>query len=85
MATDAQVKTVREHIDKALTVFEKDLVRRPQWGEITFEKAEADLLRAKDVLIYLKGLPIEALPVNAISNTTSAILGRGASIYQIAA
>jgi hypothetical protein len=73
MATEAQVKTLRDHIEKALAVFQKDLVRRSQWGEITFEKAEPDLQRAKDVLVYLKELPLNVLPDGIASNTTSTV------------
>jgi hypothetical protein len=75
MATEAQVKGLRDHIEKSLAFFQKDLVRRQQWGEITFEKAEADLRRAEDVLVYLKELPVDVLPDGVINNASSAIQG----------
>ena len=69
MATGTQIKTIREQIEKSLAILQKDLIRRPQWGEITFEKAEADLQRAKDVITYLNELPIDVLPDSVVTNT----------------
>ncbi len=75
MADEQRVKTLRAEVEKNLAVFEKALIKRADWGTITFDKAEADLKRAKDVLTYLKDLPVEVLPDgvmnSAISQTTA--------------
>ncbi|MCM2303069.1 MAG: hypothetical protein NDJ72_00080 [Elusimicrobia bacterium] len=67
------MKALRDHTDKALAVYQKDLVKRSQWGEITFEKAEADLVRAQELLTYLKELPLDVLPDGVINSTNTAV------------
>ena len=67
MADTAKVTALNAALDKALELFKKDLIRRKEWGSITFEGAEPDLKRAQDILNYLKQLPTEDLPDNVIS------------------
>lgn len=67
MATVEQIKPLMTAIDQALEYLNKDLITRPAWGSINFEKAAPDLKRAKSLLDYLKVLPLENFADNAVS------------------
>lgn len=70
MADSNQVKTLTASIDKALEFFKKDLVRRSEWGSITFEKAEPATLNkglprpgGADLHHHAMTLHLDAMPV----------------------
>jgi len=73
MATKQQADSLKTVIDKALTYFEKNLLSRPEWGAVNFDGASHDLERLKSTLSYLKILPLEALPDQAVNSITQSI------------
>jgi len=74
MTTSQQKEALNQAIEGALGILNKDLVRRNDWGRITFASAEPDFKRAKGILDYLKVLPTEALPDNEMGNITTSIV-----------
>lgn len=73
MATKEQAKSLVDLITKALEFYNNNLLSRSEWGAINFNGASNDLDRTKNILSYLKILPLESLPDNAINQITSAI------------
>lgn len=73
MATKEQAKNLVDLISKALELYNNNLLSRQEWGAINFNGASNDLDRTKNILSYLKILPLEALPDHAINQITAAI------------
>ena len=67
MANEAVVKALITVIDQALELFGKNLLSRQEWGSINFNSASLDLDRAKGIFAYLKVLPLDSLPDNAVN------------------
>jgi hypothetical protein len=50
---------------------EVDLIRRPEWGDVSFEDTEADIAHILDLCETLKSLPIAFIPDGELRNITS--------------
>lgn len=61
MASEQHTKPLMDSIDKSLEYQKKDLVKRTEWGSITFDKASHDLNRIFSIVGHLKILPIDQL------------------------
>lgn len=68
MADENQVKALMQSIEKILEYQDKSLVSRPEWGSISFAKAEKDFDRIFSVLGYLKVLPLEYLTDTSVKD-----------------
>lgn len=73
MATETSIENLRNTIDELLAYKEKELIKRPEWGEINFEQIEFTFQRLWDLVEHLKVLPIEYLLENISTNTTKKI------------
>ena len=73
MATPEAVTAIQEKVQTAVAFRQKKLLRRPEWGSVTFENAEPDFDRIFTILAHLKILPLENLPDDAIVNVTARI------------
>ena len=69
MAKEETVKSLQEAIAEAIRFKEKEMVSRPEWGTINFQKAEAVFERIYNIIDPLTTLPLEYLPED-IANTT---------------
>lgn len=61
MASEQHTKPLMDSINKGLEYQKKDLVKRNDWGSITFDKASHDLDRVFSIIGHLKVLPIDQL------------------------
>jgi hypothetical protein len=71
MATEQHIKPLIQSLEKALEYQQKDMIRRNQWGSITFEKASHDLERIFAILAHLRVLPLEHLTDQAAAQIKS--------------
>ena len=83
MAADAQIQQLKNEIRAVLVHDRESLIRRPKWGEISFEPAKRDIDRVFDLLQYLDVLPLEYIPDGIISQIINAILSTKTQIERI--
>jgi hypothetical protein len=62
MATLEQVKTLEGLLAGASEVLTKNLINRPEWGIITFERAQNDLKKTAGLIETLRVMPLDYLP-----------------------
>lgn len=67
------ITKLRNSIDAALEFQDQDIIRRGNWGTITFEAAEDDLERIFSVLSHLKLLPLDGLTNRALTQITQSL------------
>lgn len=72
MATQDQVKALQERVAAVLAFDRQTLIRREEWGSITFEKANHDYGRIFDLANYYKLLPIDVLTDATVNQVASA-------------
>jgi hypothetical protein len=75
MASENILKPLRESLEKAAILLDKELNSRSSWGELNFSDAADDVGRTKHIISNLKLMPLEALTDTNVSQLTSAIDG----------
>lgn len=62
MATAQQVEKLKATLTSLAEELKKELIARPEWGAITFENSSPDLKKLRDLVGYLRVLPLEYIP-----------------------
>lgn len=75
MVNEEVIRTFREVCDAINDLSEKrdHLIKRQQWGEITFEVAQEDIDTVFWIVREIGKLPIEIIPENYLSNGTNSL------------
>ncbi|MFN3408605.1 MAG: hypothetical protein ACK45B_06405 [Limisphaerales bacterium] len=83
MANDAIVKQLQAACDKVLSFDRDKLVKRSEWGTISFERGERDFRRIFDIANWLKAMPCEVLTDAIVQSITQALENCRSHIEQI--
>lgn len=71
MAAKENIDKLQAAVNKCTAIPVGQLIKRPEWGEITFDKALAPLERMLSMVEPLKILPVEQLPDAVVNQITS--------------
>lgn len=74
MANDENIQALKSAIEELLTYKEKELIKRPEWGEINFEQFEFSFQRLWEIVEHLNVLPTEYLIDTVAKNTSARLL-----------
>jgi hypothetical protein len=70
---EQELKALQEQIDKFSTYDKENLIKRREWGTISFEESREDFDRIYDIINYLKVLPLNFLTSNVITAITNEV------------
>jgi len=73
MASPNAIKTLNDKVAAVLTFDRNRLLKREEWGSITFEAANPDYGRIFDIANYLKVLPTDILTDQTVSQIQQAL------------
>jgi hypothetical protein len=73
MANQETVKALQTKVTALLAFDRQKLIKREEWGSITFDKADHDYKRIFDIADYLKLLPVDVLSDSTVSQISSSI------------
>ena len=57
-----------EAFDRASEYVKKDIIKRPSWGDVNFEKSETFVTLVSETIQQLKSLPMELLPDQTLND-----------------
>ena len=86
MATQENQKRLNEVCIRILAFFDEDhpsLVRRPEWGSITFEAGEATMDSLRQLATLIVELPFDLAPEDVVQNTSSYLDSAAGTLSEI--